>query len=243
MARIRTVKPEFWTSEQIAECSPSTRLLFIGMWTFCDDHGIHPASLKTIKMEVFPSDDIPTDEIACMIRELESNGLIRTYTVDNKDYWLVLGWKHQKIDKPTYRHPLPEDSSKPRRQLAESSPTESSLVESNGVESKGEVNKPYTARASVNDLINNVAVRVEHVIPLTHEEQERCAMLCEYLGAKVPAFKPPMAMVERWAKRGCTVSQLADTLDYELTYRNANNLNAKQLDKTITTILMMQGVA
>ena len=30
-----------WTSEQIVECSPIARLLFIGMWNFCDDGGNH----------------------------------------------------------------------------------------------------------------------------------------------------------------------------------------------------------
>jgi hypothetical protein len=50
MARIRTVKPEFWTSEQVMNCSRDARLLFIGMWNFCDDGGNHPASAKTLKV-------------------------------------------------------------------------------------------------------------------------------------------------------------------------------------------------
>ena len=54
MSRIRTVKPEFWTSEQIIACSPIARLLFIGLWNFCDDNGVHPASYIRLKAEVFP---------------------------------------------------------------------------------------------------------------------------------------------------------------------------------------------
>jgi hypothetical protein len=49
MARIRTVKPEFWTSEQVMELSPLARLAFIGMWNFCDDAGVHTASAKRLK--------------------------------------------------------------------------------------------------------------------------------------------------------------------------------------------------
>ena len=82
MARIRSIKPEFWTSEQIAECSPNTRLLFIGMWSFCDDYGVHPASCARLKMEVFPADAIGSAEIRRMIDELTSNGLIAEYEVD-----------------------------------------------------------------------------------------------------------------------------------------------------------------
>ena len=29
MARIRSVKPEYWTSEQVMECSPTARLLLL----------------------------------------------------------------------------------------------------------------------------------------------------------------------------------------------------------------------
>ena len=105
MARIRTVKPEFWTSEQVAECSTTTRLLFIGMWNFCDDGGNHPASLKSLKMQIFPSDDISVLSIGDMVNELVEHGLITQYTVNNKNYWHVLGWHHQKIDKPNYKNP------------------------------------------------------------------------------------------------------------------------------------------
>lgn len=31
MARIRSIKPEFWVSEQIGECSTNARLTFIGL--------------------------------------------------------------------------------------------------------------------------------------------------------------------------------------------------------------------
>ena len=70
MARIRSIKPQFWTSEQIAECSPNARLAFIGMWCFCDDYGIHPASPARLKMEVFPADGIGREEVAGLVDEL-----------------------------------------------------------------------------------------------------------------------------------------------------------------------------
>lgn len=113
MARIRTIKPEFWTGEQVMECSPNARLLFIGLWNFCDDHGRHPLSPKQVKALVFPADPFTTDEVAGMFGELSANGLIRTYSVDGKEYFEVTGWHHQKIDKPQkpkYPAPLTERS-------------------------------------------------------------------------------------------------------------------------------------
>ena len=127
MARIRTVKPEFWTSEQVAECSPTTRLLFIGLWNFCDDGGNHVASLKQLKMQIFPSDDISIDQIGFMVDELIKNELITQYVVNNKNYWHVLGWHHQKIEKPNYKHPAYSESNiKP---FADHSPTSSLPVD------------------------------------------------------------------------------------------------------------------
>lgn len=106
MARIRTIKPEFWTSEQVVECSPTARLMFIGMWNFCDDYGNHPASYKTLKMEVFPGDEISLAEIEGLTKELIKNGLLIEYDGGNgRRYWHVTGWHHQKVDKPNSKHP------------------------------------------------------------------------------------------------------------------------------------------
>lgn len=104
MARIRTVKPEFWASEQILDLSIPARLLFVGLWNFCDDAGIHPASPRTLKAEVFPADDV---NVLPLIEEIKQQGLIAEYEVHGKPYWNVTGWHHQKIDRPTFKYLLP----------------------------------------------------------------------------------------------------------------------------------------
>jgi len=113
MARIRTIKPEFWTSGQVMECSMTARLMFIGLWNFCDDHGRMPLRPRQIKASIFPSDDIPATDILGMIQELSRNGLIETYTVDEQDYLRITGWHHQRIDKrqdPKYPGPDQDNS-------------------------------------------------------------------------------------------------------------------------------------
>ncbi|MEE3636512.1 DnaT-like ssDNA-binding domain-containing protein [Pseudomonas sp. AL 58] len=105
MARIRTIKPEFWTSEQVMECSALARLLFIGVWNFCDDAGNHPLSPKTLKALVFPGDDITASQVESLLAELLSNDLISIYEHSSKQYLHVNGWHHQKIDRPTIKHP------------------------------------------------------------------------------------------------------------------------------------------
>jgi len=106
MARIRSIKPEYWTSEQVMEVSRDARLLFIGLWNFCDDGGNHPASAKTLKAEVFPGDDdVTASTVMQWVDELIEQGLLVEYEVDGKEFWHVTGWHHQRIDQPTLRHP------------------------------------------------------------------------------------------------------------------------------------------
>lgn len=105
MARIRTIKPEFWTSEQVMECQPLARLLFIGLWNFCDDAGNHPDAEKTLKALIFPGDDIDSSTVRRLLGELSEHGLVSFYEHDGKRYLHVSGWKHQKIDKPTVKYP------------------------------------------------------------------------------------------------------------------------------------------
>ena len=127
MARIRSIKPEFCTSDQIVECSTNARLLFVQMWMFCDDNGVHPASTKRLKMECFPADPFTDAQMTAMVKELLDNGLLREYSVKSDRYWIVTGWeKHQKIDRPNPKFPLPLDdgSSNDRRMIVEPSPPE-----------------------------------------------------------------------------------------------------------------------
>lgn len=145
MSRIRSIKPEFFTSEQVVECSTNARLLFVGMWCFCDDGGIHPASTKRLKMEVFPADNFSTDEIGEMVAELKGVGLLEEYEVSGERYWRVTGWKHQKIDRPNFKYPnpdAPEKSATSPRALVERSSNDSpntrrTLVEQSPPEGKG----------------------------------------------------------------------------------------------------------
>ena len=140
MARIRTIKPEFCTSEQVAECSPNARLLFVCMWMFCDDAGRHPANCKRLKMEVFPGDPFTDKQIKEFVAELIRVGLLSEYTHENTMFWQVTGWKkHQKIEKPSYKYgPLDnlgmpvffdDESSNGRRVVDDSSPPEGNGME------------------------------------------------------------------------------------------------------------------
>ena len=159
MARIRTVKPEFWTSEQVMELSPIARLAFVGMWNFCDDQGVHPASAKTLKAEVFPADDIPASDVQAMVDQMIQQGLIKVFESAGKPYWWVTGWIHQKIDKPTNKYPKPDFSATAQQPLSDDSASprlvvgEPSPPEGKGREEEGKGLEPLVLSLSADDQV------------------------------------------------------------------------------------------
>ncbi len=98
MPRIRTIKPEFWTDEKILSLSYEARLLFIGLWNFCDDQGFIDDSPFQIKIRIFPADDM---NIAAGVAELIDAELVDVYETSQGRVLKVRHWeKHQKINRP-----------------------------------------------------------------------------------------------------------------------------------------------
>ena len=99
MARIRTIKPEFWTDDKVVQVSIPARLLFIGLWNFADDSGNLENSPAQIKMRILPAD---SESVPPLLRELTSVGLLREYSVNKKNYLNIPGFPdHQVINKPS----------------------------------------------------------------------------------------------------------------------------------------------
>ncbi len=76
MARIRTIKPEFFTSEDVVELSAMARLLYIALWCEADKEGRLCWKTKTFKMRYFPADDCDID---AMCDALVTRGLVCLY--------------------------------------------------------------------------------------------------------------------------------------------------------------------
>lgn len=123
MARIRTIKPEFWTDEKIVELAFEVRLLYIGLWNFSDDLGRMVNSPSKIKMQIFPADDFKKSDVQGMITELFNKKIIDCYAVDNKHYIQIINWNHQKINRPTPSL-IPEKEAEQGTLFSESSSTE-----------------------------------------------------------------------------------------------------------------------
>lgn len=113
MARIRTIKPDFWTDEKVVTLSPFARLVFIGLWNFVDDEGRIPYSPLKLKMQILPAD---STDFPQLLEEISGIGLITIYAVDDERFLQVNGFeKHQKIDRRAKsKYPAPPISPKSR---------------------------------------------------------------------------------------------------------------------------------
>lgn len=56
MSRTRLIRPEFFADERMARLSVTTRLVYIGLWTLCDDAGYFELRPPQIAVELFPWD-------------------------------------------------------------------------------------------------------------------------------------------------------------------------------------------
>ena len=108
MARIRTIKPEFWEDEKLAKLPVQARLLFIGTWNFADDNGTLLANPILMKSHIFPYEDIDISTISDWIDTLVENGMLIRTTYDGKDYLVIRKFLvHQKINRKSIRINIP----------------------------------------------------------------------------------------------------------------------------------------
>ena len=124
MARIRTIKPDFFTSLTIADLTQEARLTFIGLWTHVDDEGRCVDDARLVKAAVWPLDERTAKDIDVDLWEISDAGLVLRYTVGAKKFIAVTGWKeHQRINRPTpSKFPAPEKGEQtPKGRLTEPS--------------------------------------------------------------------------------------------------------------------------
>jgi len=102
MARIRTIKPEFWTDSKIAKLSRDARLLYIGLWNLSDDAGVVSGNTFFLKSQIYPFDQIQIQQFEKWLEELVKLGFISLFSHNGeKFYYLPNLTRHQKFD-PRY---------------------------------------------------------------------------------------------------------------------------------------------
>lgn len=77
--RIRSVKPEFWSDEAIADLSDGAKLVFVGTWNLADDSGLLRWKVRSIAAELFRYErpDRREKKVARALDELVEAGMLR----------------------------------------------------------------------------------------------------------------------------------------------------------------------
>lgn len=113
MPRIRTVKPEFFTSPDIGQLEPHARLLYMAMWCWADDFGIGETNINGLLGFAFPdSDEISAPILRRFCADLARICHVNFFTVRGRHYYAIPTWdKHQKTERRAGRrqNPGPDD--------------------------------------------------------------------------------------------------------------------------------------
>lgn len=111
MARIRSIKPEFFIDEDLQDLEADhpgayCMMVFAGLWGHCSKDGVFEYKPRTLKLHILPF--LPF-ELVDTLSLLEDAGFIRRFSVDGKEYGYIPTFgKHQRIsgkeaqDSPKY---------------------------------------------------------------------------------------------------------------------------------------------
>lgn len=100
MARIRTIKPDFFRHEELQDLEIENpgkypMMVFAGLWGHCDNKGRFEWKPRMLKLDILPF--LPFD-MAETLEILEKSGMINRYEVDGKVYGEVTTFeKHQRL--------------------------------------------------------------------------------------------------------------------------------------------------
>lgn len=96
MARIRTIKPEFFTSADICALPPLARLLYVALWCEADREGRFVWNPRTFKIRYLPED---TCDIEKLCQLLVDAGLVARYENDGEQLAYIPTFSaHQQVN-------------------------------------------------------------------------------------------------------------------------------------------------
>jgi len=101
VARIRYIKPGFFTNEELGHLKPLARLLFIGLWCLADCEGRVEDRPERIKVELLPFER--GNPVNGLLAALADASLIHRYEVEGRPYIQVINFKK-------HQHPHPKEA-------------------------------------------------------------------------------------------------------------------------------------
>jgi uncharacterized phage protein (TIGR02220 family) len=173
LARIRTIKPEFFRHEKLQDLEAAhpgkhCMLVFAGLWGHCDKAGRFEYRPRTLKLDILPFLDFNMRDTLAL---LESAGFIRCYIANDKQYAEIPSFTdHQRIggkeaqEPERFPPPVVEASGKYEGSDSEAFEKQQGLQEGKGREGKGREGdvglKPAVSPLSKNAELRKTASQV-----------------------------------------------------------------------------------
>ena len=194
MARIRTIKPEFFTSVDIVKRSPLARLLYIAIWCEADKEGRLVWSPDTFKLRYLPGDNC---DVHALCAELTDSGLVVPY---GEGLAYVPSFKaHQHVN------PRESESQLPVPTRGQRVPTRQPrvTVAQGGREGKGREGKDKPTALSAGFVVFwDVWPNTQRKVAKRQCHDKWLSLGCEAIAGKVRAAVEAAKRSEAWKKDG-----------------------------------------
>ncbi len=107
MARIRSQHPGQWSDEDFVLLTPWARLLTLAIRNEADDNGVFEWKPTTIKMRLFPADNVQIDPL---LEEMVAHNQIKKFSACGRHYGVIRNFRRfQRPKKPNSIHPFPNE--------------------------------------------------------------------------------------------------------------------------------------
>lgn len=192
MARIRSVKPEYWADQDLAEqVSRDARLLYVGLWNLADEHSRLRGDPRYIKGQLFPyDDDLGSEEIAALLDALALAGKVVQYRTGSGTFmFLPTLASHQRLEPEKVPSKLPGPDDPGSVLLTPKAATVSDSSESRADE--------FAPRADESSLLYGTG-SMEHVSPSSAEPMDGDPDALFHADPIEPELSPSNAPQKAW---------------------------------------------
>ncbi len=188
MARMRAIKPGFFTNDALAEIEPLGRLLFAGLWTIADRSGRLEDRPRKIKAELLPYDACNAETL---LDDLAARGFIYRYAVNGTRLIQVINWeRHQQphVNERESDYPAPVQAPEPHPtstvQVPECSDTNPSEQNSNRTELEPELEDEDAAPSAPAAAALPESVERLHALLFGHKGYDPSPAFLQKVGTK-----------------------------------------------------------
>jgi len=211
MARIRTIKPEFFRHEGLQDLEAENpgaypMLVFAGLWGHCDKSGRFEWRPRMLKLDILPFLNF---DMTATLQLLVASGYLRRYSADGGHYGLIPSFgEHQRINgkesQEPERYPEPPEIFEEATETQQGSTREA--TETTGREGKGKEGNGYAG------LTPAVPPPQKSLNGKNREQQDSAREVIEFLNAKAgrnfDAKGPNLEFVVARLKEGESVEDL-----------------------------------